>query len=137
MALSIFLAKFLGIYFLVFAAIWVLRKEQFEAAIQDFLSSRGFIVFAGIFSFLFGLAIAISHSVWEWNWRGLITLIAYLAIIKGIIRIAFPRESQEYESSLVTNYSWVWIGILVVLGVFLTYHGFNVDHKPNFWGSIF
>ncbi len=44
-----------------------------------FLASPGLIAYAGLIIIVLGLAIVISHSVWEFNYRGLIMLIVKLS----------------------------------------------------------
>lgn len=133
MGLSLFFAKFLGIYMLIIAAIWLTRKKQFEIGIKDILSSDGLLALSGAIHLVVGLIIAISHPIWEWNWRGLITLIAYISIIQGIIRLTFPNESKKAIIKSLVKGSWVWILVLVVLGVILTYNGFTGHEKASSW----
>src|SRR5579885_3255115 len=95
MELSIFLAKFLGLYLLIVSADLLLRRHELEGAVKDFASSKGLLVFSGSISLLAGLAIVIGHPVYEANWRGLITLFGYLLIVKGIMRVAFPTRLQK------------------------------------------
>lgn len=124
MELSFFLAKLLGIFMLIIAAAWIVRKDQVDISIKDFLSSRGTILFAGAMNILFGLAIAIGHPIWQLNFRGLITLLGYLIIFQGIMRFAFAEKIQKNALEIMSKGYWVIIGILIVLGGFLTYSGF-------------
>lgn len=132
MEMSIFYAKFLGIYMLVVGLIWLLRRKPFELAIRDLISSDGLLVLTGAMTLLFGLAIAISHPVWELNWRGLITLIGFIAIFKGIIRLSFPDEVKKFILSSLEKGYWIFIIILFLFGAILTYHGFMIQDKPDF-----
>lgn len=125
MELSLFLAKLIGLYFLILSVIWITRKKQFEEAMQEVISSTSIIEFSGVFSLLMGLAIAIGHSVWVLDWRIVITLIGYIAIIKGIMRLAFPKMVQSMLTKMVRHGSVIPLAILIVLGLFLTYNGFN------------
>lgn len=125
MALSLFLAKFLGIYMLIVATIWLIRRNQFEAAIKDIILSRGVLALTGAIHLIVGLSIAISHPIWEWNWRGLITLIAYFTILQGIIRLAFPEEARNSLLKSFKKGYWIWIASLIVIGIVLTYYGFS------------
>ena len=125
MELSIFLAKLLGLYMLIVAADLLLRRHEVEGAVKDFASSKGLLVFSGSFSLLFGLAIVISHPVFEGNWRGLITLLGYLIVARGIMRIAFPSRLQKKLVSFFHKRYWFLFFILAILGAYLTYCGFT------------
>ena len=58
----------------------------------------------------YGIAMAIGHSVWELNWRGLITLLRYLCIVKGVVRIGFPDMPKKMnhlkKKWLLTQKCW-------------------------------
>ena len=74
------------------------------------------------------LALAISHSVWEMSWRGVITLFGYLAILKGIVRIGFPNVPKNAAMAMIRgNGKWVWIGLVLLLGAWLTWEGFQAS----------
>jgi uncharacterized membrane protein HdeD (DUF308 family) len=133
MGLSVFLAKFFGIYFLIIAAIWLLRKRELEAEMERMTTNSSLVVFTGILQLLIGLAIAIAHPVAELSWRGLITLLGYFALIQGIIRIAFPEEVKQAMSKMIRKGGYVIPIVLIILGIFLTYNG--IINTPRF-GSL-
>lgn len=121
---SPFFAKFLGIYLLIIVAIWLIRKEPFEIGVRDIILSNGMLALSGAIHIIIGLTIAILHPFWTADWRVLITLIGYISIIQGILRLAFPIQSrQNILKSLEKGY-WVWIIIAGTLGTVLTYNGF-------------
>lgn len=126
MELSIFLAKLFGIYALIVALLWAVRGNEISKSIEEFFANRALVFLSGLFSLAIGIAMAISHSVWESNWRGLITLIGYLAIAKGIARIGFPEVPKKAASFVLKDTRvWIWIGLTLVLGGYLTWVGFT------------
>ena len=126
MGLSIFLAKLLGIYLLIIGVLWAVRGEVISEVLEEFFTSRPMLLLSGLLALAVGIAMAISHSIWEFNWRGLITLIGYLSIAKGIARVGFPTVPRKAVSFLL-KYArgWIWIGIVLVLGAYLTWAGFT------------
>lgn len=124
MGLSIFLAKLIGLYLLIVAAAWIVRKEQVDLSIKEIASSKGLIAFSGVMNIILGLAIAIGHPLWQLNWIGLITLLGYLLIFTGIMRLAFTEKVQKHMLNLINRGYWAIIAILIILGGFLTYSGF-------------
>ncbi len=125
MDLSTFLAQLLGIYMLVIAFELITRRHEFEGAVKDFASSKGLIFFSGSLSLLMGLAVVIGHPVYETTFRGLITLLGYLLILRGVWRTAFPTRAQKKLVACCHKCHKGIILILIVLGAFLTYSGFN------------
>lgn len=124
MELSIFLSKFVGIYMLIIATIWLVRKKQFEAGVRSIISSNGLFSLTGAIHLIVGLTIAISHPLWEFNWRGLITLLAYVAIFQGVFRLAFPEQAKKFTLRSLEKRRWIWLIFLFAVGIILTYNGF-------------
>ena len=124
MGLSIFLAKLIGVYLLIATADMLLRKEKFEDALEDYASSKGLLFFSGSLSLLFGLGIVFGHPIYQINWRGLITLIGYLLVLRGLARIAAPVFIQGRLVKWFIQGYWFICGVLLVLGFFLAYKGF-------------
>ena len=126
MELSIFLAKLFGIYLLVVGALFALRGKVIVEVVEEMLASRPMLLLSGFIALIIGIAMVISHSVWEPNWRVLITLIGYLSFIKGVTRIGFPELPKKAvgfaRNRLVFQF---WIGFIVLLGAYLTWLGFT------------
>lgn len=125
MALSLFLAKLIGLYLLIVGIIMILKKNQFEKAAFEMLKSDSLIIFAGALSLIGGLAIVIGHPIFEWSFRGVITFLGALSIFQGICRIGFFQEFRSFltPERLKKIYN-ISLGIWLLLGVYLTYHGF-------------
>ncbi|MGQ0516843.1 hypothetical protein ACT453_40595, partial [Bacillus sp. D-CC] len=60
----------------------------------------------GFLSIFLGLGTVILHNVWTLNWQGLITLIAWLALLKSIpemITVIHPQKKPKKRlTSIVT-----------------------------------
>lgn len=126
MELSLFLAKLFGIYLLIVALLWALRRDVISKVVEDFFASPAMMFMSGLMALVVGIAMAIGHSVWEWNWRGVITLFGYLSIAKGIARIGFPDASKNASGALLKNDRvWILIGLSLALGGYLTWVGFT------------
>ena len=126
MELSIFLAKLLGLYLMIVCAAVFLNREELKVTLEEFQKSRLFVFFSGAMVLLLGLAIVISHTIWELNWRGLITLLGWLTVGKGIIRLYF-FEWAKVTSKKVVQSGWYWfiIGLSFIVGLWLVYIGFT------------
>jgi hypothetical protein len=123
--LSVFLAKLFGIYLLIVGAVCIVRREAMFGAIDELLADRPAIFLSGVIALVIGIAMAIGHSVWEPNWRGLITLIGYLSIVKGITRIGFPDVPKKVAGGLRNGpLVWIWLGLVLAMGGYLTWAGF-------------
>jgi len=124
MELSLFLAKLLGIYFLVLSINLLLRRGEFESAVKNLASSNLLLFNSGSSSLLAGLAIVIGHQVYTIDWQGLITLIGYILILRGILLSTLPALQRKKFASFFHDHHWVFFSILLIVGAYLTYSGF-------------
>ena len=125
MELSLFLAKLFGLYMLVVGLLWLVRGSAITEAVEAFFDNRALLFLSGLLALAVGLAIAISHSVWEASYRGAITFFGYASIAKGIARIAFPELPRKAALGLMKgSRKWGLIAATVLIGAWLTWRGF-------------
>lgn len=126
MDISIFLAQALGLYFVI-AGVAMLVRPKAITRLTEVLGSRDAIYVSGFYALLIGVPLVLIHNVWDGSWRVLITIIAWLALLKGVVRIYFPDRAVQWVSSIVENRSilqgliWVMVG----LGLYFLYVGFS------------
>lgn len=125
MDISIFLAKTIGLYLLIMALVMLFNAQRLRAMIDE-SGHLSALFFSGVVSVIIGILIIISHNIFELNWRGLITVIGYLTLIKGIARLIFTRLSSRIIERFAHNYVAYYISIIIVLamGIYLGYIGF-------------
>jgi hypothetical protein len=81
------------------------------------------VYLTGVLFFVAGISIVRNHNIWVKGWQTGITLIGWLSIILGTIRMFFP---QTYLTQ-VKNDSFTLIieVILILYGAYLTYKAFS------------
>lgn len=128
MEMSLFLGQLFGLYLIVMGLFMLLRRRKMHALTQDFVKSPALITFAGSIALLIGLWVLLIHPVFEWSWRGLITLLfGIVPILRGIFRIFFMRPEMKFVSKCYKGNGPVYMGIIAVLiGLYLAWHGFGL-----------
>lgn len=74
----------------------------------------------GVLLFIGGISIIRVHNFWVRSWTVLITLIGWLTIILGVLRVFFPTVKQVGEHFS----TYLLLTVLFVIGVFLTLKGY-------------
>lgn len=126
MGISIFLAKVLGLY-LVIASIWMLvRYRNFESVVREMETNPVYVMTTGFMALIFGTLIIMSHNIWAAHWMVLITILGWLVLIKGLIRLFVPEVSKRIIAGWFRHRYVVIITAIITLlvGLFLLYHGF-------------
>jgi hypothetical protein len=73
--LALFIAKLVGLMFLVFSLLMAMNKRAMLAAIDELVRSRGLMLIAGSFNLAAGLAIILGHNGWS---GGVLTIVVTL-----------------------------------------------------------
>jgi uncharacterized protein YjeT (DUF2065 family) len=123
---SIFLARMLGLFFLVMGVGIVAGMQNYRAMAEEFLKSRALIYIAGLLAFLPGLAIVLTHNLWVGDWRVIITIFGWLGLIGGAFRLLFPTQVRNIGGAMLQNGQALRIAgvVIVVIGAVLAWFGF-------------
>ncbi|MGV0811662.1 hypothetical protein ABQF34_06835 [Mycolicibacterium boenickei] len=124
MTTQTFFALFWGWLTLIVVAMFFLRPQALHDVKRLIVENRAFGLTYGYLSLFLGLTSVLLHNVWEMNWHVLITIFGWLALIKGVIVIAWPEVSKntKYETRIkTTRIALVVVGALAVWMLGATY----------------
>ena len=78
------------------------------------------------FTILFGV-LALPHNLWVSDWRVIITVVGWLAIIRGVLSLLFPAKMHTVGETITANTSGPAITALVflVVGAILSWMGYR------------
>ena len=124
---SIFLARLMGPVFLVVGAALLLNGAMFRALTQEFLDSDALIFLSGLITLPAGLAVVLTHNVWSADWRVLITILGWLMVIGGAVRLLAPRRAIAIGRTMLANPAALQIsaGVNVLIGALLCFFGYR------------
>ncbi len=82
------------------------------------------ILIAGVLALGIGSAQVVGYNSWTPDYRGLITLLGWVSLIKGIAIIFIPGYLEEF-AKIIAKGRWYMIAlaILLIIGVYLLYMG--------------
>ncbi len=103
MGTSVFLAKLIGPLCLALGVALLLNGASFRKLAQTFIDSPALIFLSGVITLPAGLAIVLTHNVWASDWRVLITILGWLALIAGAIRIVVPQQAAGMGRNLINH----------------------------------
>lgn len=126
MTTSILFARFLGPYMIVVAAAMLRDREGIRVVAEDFMDSPAVIYLAGILTLIAGITIITFHNFWVLDWRIIITIFGYIAIVSGIFRMLFPTQVKQMGEWMLETRPIIRVAAVLngLLGAFLTYKGF-------------
>ena len=127
MATMKMIAGLMGPTLLAIGIAMLVNARHFPEMAQQIGNDQGLIFVSGILLLVAGLAIV--HNVWSGGWRVVVTVLGWLAVISGILRMLLPFWAASIASNLGQSSTPVIIGALVPLlvGAFLSYKAFTID----------
>ena len=114
---SMFLAKLLGLYLFIVALGVLFNLETYRKVINDSVRNIVYVYFGGILALLFGLLIVLVHNSWVANWTVIVTVIGWLALIKGIWLLVFPGTLIKFAEYYQGKTAFIVVQLLIVLGI--------------------
>lgn len=123
---SHFLAKLIGPVFIAGGAGMIFNSVVYRTMFERALHDHMLIYLSGVIALPVGLAIVATHNDWKWHWPLIITVIGWLAVIGGILRMVAPQVVEQIGLSVLSypNFFTIDGGVAVLLGVLLSYFGY-------------
>jgi hypothetical protein len=123
---SIFIAKLMGPIILAFGLAILIDKKAMLAMAKELLGSRALIFMFGILDLLLGLILVVVHNIWVLDWRVLITLIGWISIVRGLVRMWFVPAVMKTGPRLLKNEGLLTgiTAVMLIVGVVLSYYGY-------------
>lgn len=123
---SIFLAKVIGLYLLIAGLMLLIRRGAVGEVIDELTRSPALVAFAGSISLAIGLLLVVSHNHWSRDWTVVVTLLGWLALLQGVIRLFYPEGVVRWGKTLASAGATGAAGVIVfAIGGFLAYRGFS------------
>jgi uncharacterized protein YjeT (DUF2065 family) len=123
---SVFLARLIGPLFVVIGVIIVTNPSRLRTIGRELIQGEAVIFMAGMITFVVGLAIVNTHNIWVRDWRIVITLLGWVSVVAGILRMGCPRLVKGIGGRMIDHPSAMVFGGAgaFLLGLFLSYHGY-------------
>ena len=127
MSLSIFLAKLLGLYYIIMGVAILCNIKFYTKAVKDLKRHTPLMFFSGPLILIVGLALVLVHNVWV-GWPILITLTGWLIVLKAITFLFFPHiVGNIAEKVLKSKWYPFAVSAIFVFGGMFCYIGFFLN----------
>jgi hypothetical protein len=129
MTTSKMIAGLIGPTLIAIAAGMLLNLGSFPALAEQISRDPGLIFVSGILLFVAGLAILRAHNIWVGGWPVLVTILGWLAILGGLLRMLFPTRLAAIAAAVGGSTGGIIVGavVLLVVGAFLSFKGYSHD----------
>ena len=125
--LTIFLARLIGLYCLLFGLAIVVQKEAMLEMVAALIRNGPVLLIIEVIGVTAGLAIVLGHNVWSGGALPIIvTLLGSIILIRGVVLLFLSPQGKVrlFEMFRFAELFYLYVGITLVLGLYLTFAGF-------------
>jgi len=123
----VIIARIVGPLFAVIGIGMLLNQKLYSDMIGQAILVPVLIYLSGLLAFTAGVAVLNGYRSWTADWRVIITILGWIMVIAGIIRIVFPAVTASLALTLFSGTAGMAItGVIVlVVGAFLSFEGYR------------
>ena len=122
---SLFLFKFWGWYCVIFFFILCFNPKRIKQIIED-IQDEKFTILISFLAIIVGLLNILFHNVWEANIRLVVTLFGWLALLKGIMLLTFPRTTNKGITKMNIKFVQAMYFFVFLIGVLLLNEAYGI-----------
>jgi hypothetical protein len=123
--LTVFLARLIGLFIVLFIATLLLRGS---AMVETVIADKPLMLTYAMISLAIGLAMILGHNVWSGGLLPVVvTLVGWLILAKGLLLLFVTPEAltEFFERMQYGEHMYLYVAPSLVIGLYLTWAGFT------------
>ena len=114
MELSIFLAKIIGVVYVVAGISILFNSKYYKPVFNDLLKNKVWMFTMGLIGLVAMFIWVLKHNIWQGPWWViLVTLFGWLGFVKCILILLLPKWFERFALAFMK-----WFGMKAIWGVF-------------------
>ncbi len=125
---SLVIAQILGPMYVIVAVGLLVNAPTYQRIFEELFESPALAYLGSLLALIFGLVILAFHHAWSTDWTLIVTLIGWLALIKGSLLAVCPGAVIRLSRPLMAKSARLrtWAAVPLVLGLFLSLKGYGL-----------
>ena len=109
----------------------LLNRALYTDAVAEAVKSTTLIFLSGVACLLAGLAILNAYRAWTADWRLLVTIVGWLLVIAGVVRIVVPSFAAGMATTVYVGTVGLPIAgaVALIVGAILSVMGYRAAGK--------
>ncbi|MBT3864449.1 hypothetical protein HOE67_03980 [Candidatus Peregrinibacteria bacterium] len=125
MELSILVAQIIALVYLSLGLGLLFNGAYYKKSFTEMLKSPAFMYLGGVIALVVGFLIVNAHNVWVKDWTVIVTIIGWLALIKGILILVAPKLLVNIAKPMLKHTAVLGVCV-VIMGLVFGYFGWCV-----------
>ena len=128
MATTLFLAKMLGLFFIITGLAALLTRKHFIHVVKDMFKNTFNTFLFGVLLLVIGLLIILQHNVWHGALNIVVSLVGWYIVLEAVCYLFIPRKAMKKAMKLMKYKGFYYFGMLLdlILGIYLICAGFGI-----------
>ena len=122
---TLFLLKFWGWYCVIFFFILSFNPKRIKQIVDD-LQDQKFTILIAFLAIIIGLLNILFHNIWEANISLFVTLFGWIALLKGIMLFTFPRTTTKRITKMNIKFVQALYILVFLVGVILLNEAYGI-----------
>lgn len=123
---TLFLSQLMGPILIVLGLSMLIRQDAYREFMQNLLKNRALLLYNGIIESTAGLAVILSHNLWNTPAQIIISLLGWGMLVEGVFDLFVSKTTlKDIAHSGAAVLSSVAL-VTVLAGAYLSYVGFLI-----------
>ena len=116
----------LSLAYLAIGVGMLINPDVYKKLYEDFIENTSTLYFGGIMALVIGYLLVTFHNVWEMDWHVIITVIGWIALIKGMLILVRPKAMIALTKAMIKKEGSLKIMsvFVIIVGLFFSFLGF-------------
>lgn len=119
MDILVLTSKILGIYLVVSGLFLIFKAKTVPFLLKDFFDHPAIVYLTGIILIFLSSMYLIQYNIWDHTWKTIITIFAWLVLLKGLAYIFLPKTLNEISVRKFRSWFNVWGVVAILVGIYL------------------
>jgi len=127
MAPVVLIARLAGPLFVAIGLGILFNASFYAGMVVEAVHSPTLVYLSGVASLLAGVAILNAYRAWTASWRVIVTVLGWLCVIGGIMRIVLPQIVTSLATTIYSGPAALIVAavIVLILGAYLSYESYR------------
>jgi len=116
--------EFAGLAIALLGIGFMLSRGHYLKLVDDIKNNSAILFTFGVINLIIGYLLVVNYNIWAWDWSVVITIIGWMALLKGTVILIFPQAHLKIADQALDKLGdkvKLVGGILLVLGAALVY----------------
>ena len=111
--------KLLAVYMIVSGLFLLLKGKSVPLLLKDFFGHPATVYLTGIILIFLSTMYLIQYNIWDGTWKTVVTIFAWLVLLKGVGYIFFPKMLNELAIKKSKSLFGLYGMVSVLVGLYL------------------